>query len=137
MEVKCKTEIEELHLFFEQWYNGLIDKTTAKFERVTKVLHPKFLLISPNGQKLSREEILQVVWDAHGSRAQFDIPMRIWIKNYQFRQISDSLFLAIYEEWQTIDNTDKGRVSTALFMKQKNNFQDLIWFHGHETWLSN
>ena len=63
--------------------------------------------------------------------------MRIWIKNYQFRQISDSLFLAIYEEWQTIDNTDKGRVSTALFMKQKNNFQDLIWFHVHETWLSN
>ena len=61
--------------------------------------------------------------------------MNIWIENFNFRQISNELFLVTYEEWQKIDTDNKGRLSTAIFQKYENKFNGINWLHVHETWL--
>jgi hypothetical protein len=136
MEDKCKIEIQELHSFFENWFNGVIAKTRPNFERVSEVLHPNFNLIPPSGKIVSRKRLLEMIWDAHDSRKHSNDLMKIWIKNFRFQQMSETHFLVVYEEWQRINDADKGRISTAIMMKQDNSYQDLIWYSVHETWLT-
>ena len=62
--------------------------------------------------------------------------MKIWIENFNYKQISTEAFLVIYEEWQKIDAFNKGRLSTAIFRKSENRFNSLAWVHVHETWLN-
>ena len=135
MKNHCYNEIVELHSFFQDWFNGKIEKNKEPFERFPNVLEEKFELITPSGQKHTKDEILQLVWNSHASRAESDNPMKIWIENFNFKTISDELFLVTYEEWQKIDGNDKGRLSTAIFQRCENNFNGITWIHVHETFL--
>ena len=135
MEKQCNTEIVELHAFFENWFNGYLEKNDQDFQRFLGVLDDKFELITPSGQKHTREEILKLVWNSHGSRSNSDNPMKIWIENFNYKQISDSIFLVTYEEWQKIENSNKGRLSTAIFQRSEYKYNDINWIHVHETFL--
>jgi hypothetical protein len=48
-------EVEELHAFFGQWYAS---PSTLDLRRVSAVLAAEFELLAPNGQVLSRDELL-------------------------------------------------------------------------------
>jgi len=61
--------------------------------------------------------------------------MTIWIENFDFKELSNDLFLVMYEEWQKIEDKNKGRLSTAIFQKCENKFNGIKWLHVHETWL--
>ena len=57
--------------------------------------------------------------------------MKLWIKNYEYRGEFNSIYFAIYEE---SNNTEmRGRLSTAIFKKISNNYNNLRWLHVHET----
>ncbi|MHA1946648.1 MAG: hypothetical protein ACXAC6_18090 [Candidatus Hodarchaeales archaeon] len=129
MEQQCYNEIVELHSFFENWFNAKLDRKEDIFQRFPNVLADEFELIAPSGQKHTRNEILKLVWNAHASRATTGSPMKIWIENFNFKRISDSIFVVTYEEWQKIVEENKGRLSTAIFRKCANNFNGITWLH--------
>jgi hypothetical protein len=131
----CIKEITELHTFFEEWFNGTLDQNKTNFRRVEKVLDTNFELITPNGIKQSRKEIISLLWEACGSRADTENPLNIWIENHIFKQIGTDLYIATYEEWQKDQQKKRGRLSTAVFQKEMNEYNDLVWLHVHETWL--
>ncbi|MHA1976264.1 MAG: hypothetical protein ACW98I_05125 [Candidatus Hodarchaeales archaeon] len=135
MEAVLNSEVNELHLFFQKWFNGEVHKSNLIFQRFTTVLHPNFVLISPDGRKRSKNEIIQEVWDAYGSRDPQNNPMKIWIENYVYQGEFDSIYIINYEEWQNNNSNNKGRVSTAIFKKASNLYNNLSWLHVHETWL--
>ncbi|MEF8797232.1 MAG: hypothetical protein V5A48_12310, partial [Salinivenus sp.] len=58
IEKRCRTEIEDLHQFFEGWLSGKRPNTESAFERAEKALGPDFQLIHPSGEWRDREEIL-------------------------------------------------------------------------------
>ena len=128
-----KLEITDLHSFFQRWFNGKVPCSNLIFQRLTDVLHPKFILISPNGQKRHRREIIQEIWDGYGSRDSENDPMKLWIENYEYRGKFDSIYLATYEEWQSNNTEMRGRLSTVIFKKVSNNYNNLRWLHVHET----
>ena len=135
METTCKKEIIELHTFFEEWFNGAIEQTRTNFRRLENVLDSNFTLITPSGIKQSREELIPLLWEAAGSRVNKESPLDIWIENYLFKQLGSDLYLVTYEEWQKDEKRKRGRLSTAIFKKEMNEYNNLLWLHVHETWL--
>ena len=93
-----------------------------------------FEIISPNGGRMTRAEILNRVRGGHG--ADQGKGFRVWIENYQSRPLTDGFLLVTYEEWQEQDGEKRGRVSTAVFRKSSDAPNGVVWLHVHETWLS-
>jgi hypothetical protein len=133
MDDACKKEVIELHQFFEDWNQGKLAKTEEQFRRFSEAVASDFEIISPGGGSLSRAEILGRVREGHGSSRSTDF--RIWIENYRGRLISDELVLVTYEEWQSQDGKNIGRVSTAVFRREPDAPNGVLWLHVHETWL--
>ena len=132
MITRIENEINELHQFFQDWYNNHLSPTDENFVRCVNVLHPNFMIIFPNGEKVQYQTLLNSLHSKHASQTN----MRIWIKQIQvLHQIGD-LVLATYEEWQEINGQVNSRLSTVLFQKAPTTPNGLLWLHVHETWIN-
>lgn len=117
-----RTEIEELHRFFERWLRGDEDD----FSRCERALARDFTMVGPGGEVRSRDALVQGLLDAQGKR-----PVSIRIRNFEVVQLAPEFAWARYEEW----HGDRGRVSTALFRACENAPNGIEWVTVHETWL--
>ena len=130
IESHCRKEVIELHEFFQQWFMGELPQTDEAFDRVASVMADEFHIVSPTGQVMQRDTILEAVRAAHASG-----PVKIWIKNHTHRFTIGDVALVTYEEWQTKGEESRGRLSSALFRVKPGTPNDLQWLHVHETWL--
>ena len=135
VEKTCEKEITELHKFFTDWYKGTIDKTDKKFSRFNEVLHKNFSLITPTGEKISRDRILSLVKKSYGINKNMEPPFHIWIENFNLEYKDKEIILATYEEWQKNNGKTTGRISSVLFQQKEEKPNNLVWVHVHETWL--
>jgi hypothetical protein len=127
-----QAEIEELHDFFQRWLGGDLPNTRAAYARLEHALAPEFALISPDGTLQLRDQLLEQLRHAHGSRPGW----RMWIERPQLRFRQTGLAVATYEEWQRHANsTMTARLSTVVFRDQLGTPNGLTWLHVHETWL--
>lgn len=133
MKEQCQKEIEELHQFFEQWYNGVIPCSKDHLTRLENSLSYNFNLITPEGKLFDKETIVDIVKRAYGTRKEHQLI--IWTKNFQFKELTPNYMMVIYEEWQKINEIDVGRISTAIFRKNNLINSGVEWLHVHETWL--
>ncbi len=131
-EEKIRHEIEELHRFFEGWFTGQLTKTPSVLARLTTALADEFEIIHPGGQVTSRDALLKVIEEAHASQAG---SYEIWIDKIRVRKLGNDVYFAVYEEWQRIEGTARGRLSTALFRVQPETPLGVAWVHLQETWL--
>jgi hypothetical protein len=128
---KIVLEIEELHQFFQDWFNGELPPTDESFNRCKDVLAPEFKMIPPNGQIVSLEVLLNSLRNARQSRSD----MRIWIEKTQVQRVMGEIFLATYQEWQEIDGQVTARQSSAIFQLAEATPSGVRWLHVHETWI--
>jgi len=127
----CRNEIIQLHEFFEDWLNGRILKDNITLSRVKKVLSDDFEIITPNGNRNTKPELLKNLKKAHGSWS----GEKIRIKNINGREFNDTTCLVTYEEWQGRDENPKGRLSSAWFCPTHNDEFPVQWMHLHEVWI--
>lgn len=127
-------EVNELHDFFVAWFRGETEETDAAFERVSSVLTPSFLLVSPRGVADDRDAILASIREAYGRRG---AAFRIWIDGFQLRFHDRGLGVVTYQEWQEDEGEPAtGRISTALLREHAHAGPNGVsWLHVHETWL--
>jgi hypothetical protein len=136
----CETEIEGLHQFFQDWFNGVLSQTEAAFAPFPKALGAGFTIVSPEGRVSDRNSILKMLWEGHGAQK----GIRIWIEGVRVRFVGADMVMALYEEWQQVDASlavdaslnkmpASSRISSVLF---KVKGDQLVWLHVHETWLS-
>ena len=118
----CRTEIVELHRFFESWFGGTIDD----FSRFDRSVAGDFTMVGPGGERRDRDAVVRSLLDSHGSRT-----LAIRVENAESWALGGGLLLARYEEW--LD--DKGRVSSALFRENSDAPNGIEWVTVHETWL--
>ena len=128
MRTKIVTEIISLHEFFSAWFRGDSDATIGRLETA---LDQRFVMISPNGARIDRADVISAVEAGHGSR-----PITIRIKQPDVSWVHDDFGLATYEEWQESDSDTTGRVSTALFRADPAAPNGVVWMHLHETWIT-
>lgn len=135
MDDRCHEEVVQLHRFFQDWFNGTLDKTDENFRRFGEVVAEEFQIILPNGEMTDREDILVRVRDAHGGNAASGTPIRIWIDAFRSRPIDAGLQLVTYQEWQQTDADPRGRRSTAVMRARPGTPNGVEWLHVHEVWL--
>ena len=131
-----QAEIEDLHIFFIEWFSGACAKDDAVFDRrVTDRMADDLVLIPPGGNAIDKKIICDAVRGGYGLSPDF----RIVIRNVELRPVKlAGHVLAIYEEWQrgAVNSTppDNGRVASVLF-KLDDQGRPEKWLHIHETWL--
>jgi|AntRauTorcE11897_2_1112592.scaffolds.fasta_scaffold10438_5 hypothetical protein len=135
----CKTEIIELHQFFEDWFCGRISDTHETFKRLEQSLAAEFEMITPGADIIPREKLLKQLRSMNGAYKSEDKPSAIWVKHIEGRRITHELCLMRYEEWQGDDNqtNPKGRLSSALFRRTEETPNSVEWVHLHEVWITN
>lgn len=139
MEKDCIAEIHGLHVFFVDWLSGTLPDTGQAFSRCAEALAENFVLIGPDGEATTRRTLLGRLEGARGVHAGADPPFAIRIDNSKLlRHWADHALLS-YEEWQdgargTLGTT--GRISTALFVRDRSAPTGLAWLHLHETWIA-
>lgn len=131
MDNQVRTEIERLHTFFQDWFRGDLSNDESEVEKFSGVLDDDFTIIVPSGAILERDQIIETVKGAHGSRP----GVRIWIENPTVRSSSNGFIVATYEEWSEHDTAVAGRLSTVVFRETRGSTTSLIWMHVHETWI--
>jgi hypothetical protein len=132
----CKQEIERLHSFFVDWYDGILDED--EFARFADALDDDFEMVVPTGTVLDRRGVLGMVRDGYGNTAHegFDIEIR----NVELVRDLDEAALVRYEEWQLTgeegdERDEDGRVSAVLLRETDDAPGGLSWDYLHETAL--
>lgn len=123
-------EIEELHVFFTDWFNGTIDPSALE-TRLLARLAPEFVVVPPNGSLMTVKDLAGSIRQGHGANPDF----RIQIRDVTVRFNAGDHVVATYTEWQTgarnSDHARNARISTVL-LKMGDPIQ---WLHLQETWL--
>lgn len=130
-DARCARDIEELHQFFEDWFQGKLPDTDEAFASFEGVLHPEFHIVVPSGETLSRDQILALVRKGHGRWAGSDR----WIEVRSPRRLStvEGASVFAYEEWQVLPGSMEGRVSTVVLRPHPKLPGRIQWVHVHET----
>lgn len=128
----CRREIRELHAFFQGWFRGELEDSDASYARFGDVLASDFEIVSPEGRRTPRRDLVAALRTTHGK----DAPTaRIWTQSERIRPIGDGLWLATYEEWQEQSGSETRRISSALFRGRTDTPNGVEWLHVHETWI--
>ncbi len=131
MEPTITAEIVELHQFFQDWFNGVLENQPENFSRLDTALAPEFKMITPGSALIERAPLVTGLQAAHNTRN----GMRIWIKNVILQHQIGDIFIATYEEWQEIEGQVSARLSSATFKIQADAPNGIEWVHLHETWI--
>jgi len=136
MRERCEREVVELHQFFEDWFNGVLENGDDAFKRFGGVMAEGFLVVPPDAAATEREPLIEALRGAHGSWATGNgRPGRIWIEKLRVRHDAGAWAIVTYEEWQEVGGETKGRLSTAVFGRREGTPNGVEWLHLHEVWL--
>lgn len=130
----CRTEIVELHRFFTEWFNGARADTDATWAALEHGLAPDFVLVTPYGTVLERDALLASLRPLHGQHGP-EAGFEIGIRGFACRHVDAHMAIVTYEEWQTFEGVEKGRLSTAVFERHPAMPNRVRWLSVHETWL--
>ena len=130
LQQQAATEITRLHDFFQAWYRGELEPSA--FARFEQALDESFQIITPDGNLLPRERILQAVRQQAGS----DASALLEIRHVEPVAVDQHIAVFRYQEWQSsADDKPRGRLSTVVFRRDAAASNGLIWLQVHETWL--
>ena len=130
LEAAIRAEIENLHVFFVDWFTGKAPKEQLD-SRFGAAIDADMVFVSPDGARLTRSDLMTGFANGHGANPGF----RIAIRDVKvLREIGD-LALATYTEWQRgaqrSGRAESGRFTTVLMTRAAPH----RWLHVHETWL--
>ena len=120
-------EIERLHKFFEDWFNGGHDRTIDEF---TDSLDSDFYIVSPRSALSDRARIIETVGSHRGSW-----PVEIRIENVHIRSEEGALLIATYEEHQNRGSQSAVLISTVGLIRDATRAGGFRWLFVHESWL--
>ena len=130
MEKRCRDEVLELHRFFQDWFNAVLEPDG--FSRFADVMADGFVIVTPEGRLRDLGELSDGLRRAHGA---WKGEGRIWIEDVRLHRVEGDVAVVTYEEWQDVRGEIKGRLSTALFRRREGIPNGVEWLHVHEVWL--
>ncbi len=123
---ECFEEVARLHQFFQDWFQGLLP--VDQFELCEQALAPGFTIVTPGGDMVEREEILEAIRIHRGGETP---EFQINTVGRACRQVR-GLHITTYEE-QQIGARTTTRLSTAVLGNDTGQFK---WHAVHETWIT-
>ncbi|MEM7221715.1 MAG: hypothetical protein AAF495_01965 [Pseudomonadota bacterium] len=129
LEEAVRREIEEVHRFFVEWFNGTARRSDFD-SRFADRLDPEMVFVSPDGNRPDRTALLAGIRQAHGANPGF----RIAIRDVKLLRDLGEALLVSYTEWQrgarSSARGENARFTTLVITKPP-----FRWLHVHETWL--
>jgi hypothetical protein len=122
-----------LHVFFEAWLGGTMEKTPAGLSRLEGALADGFTLVTPQGARLKRSDVIESLRGAHGSRSG---SFRIAILEPELLCLRPPLVVLGYVEEQGMGAAVTRRRSTAVFEECGDGRKGVRWLALHETWIA-
>jgi len=119
-------EITELHEFFEDLFNGVVDS----LDRAEAALAADFTIVGPDGAESDRAATMAMLEAAQNSR-QLDMSTT----DHRLVHHSDDVIIASYVERHHIPERDTRRLSTAVFVPDEEAPNGVRWLRVHETWI--
>ncbi len=129
----CEREVESLHRFLQDWFNGHVASTDNALRRFSDVLVPSFQIVSADGSTTHRKAAIDVVRGAHGMWQ--GRKGKITIKNFNARVITGYTVVATYEEWHQVGDVRQGFKTTAALQMRWGHVEGVEWLHLHQTAL--
>ncbi len=126
-ELQFAAEVERLHSFFEDWFDGRGDHTIEEF---SNALDDTFFIVSPEGVKMSKRAIVGVVEQLHETG-----PVSIRVENISLESTTGELIIGTYEEHQERNGERKVRLSSVGMRVDPQAPGGIRWMFVHETWL--
>lgn len=127
LENDVRTEIEEMHQFFVDWFSGKAEQSV--FDEFTSRFDSNVKYIGVDGSLLDRTALVDFLGGARGIGSNF----RIAIRDVKVQHLSDSHVIVTYTEWQRqatfSDRPENGRLTTLILSTSK----PFRWIHIHET----
>lgn len=123
-----ENEIEDLHTFFQDWFNGSIDK--HQLSRFEQVLADEFKLITPNAEVFDKSTILDTIEKGYNTQSD----RKIWTENVTIQAV-EGVVIATYHELQENRGEKNRRLSTAVFRYKQETPNYCQWIRVHETWI--
>ncbi|MEA2001046.1 MAG: DUF4440 domain-containing protein [Actinomycetota bacterium] len=122
----CQDEVARLHQFFQDWFRGTLD--SGDFGLCEAALAPGFTIVTPGGELITRDEILEGVRRHRGGEPD---EFRIETVARHCQRI-ENVHIVAYEERQTGARSTI-RLSTAVLSDDAGAFK---WHSVHETWVT-
>ena len=123
-------EIEDLHVFFVEWFNGSADRDSYE-ERFVSHFDKGVHFIPPSGVLVDYEQLVAMMRDAYGTNPDFAIAIRdvnVW-------HVTNEQIVVSYTEWQRnshdTEEPNNGRITSAVLSTE----QPFRWLHVQETML--
>ena len=126
MSEACFQEVARLHQFFQDWFQGLL--AADQFSDCENALAPGFTIVTPGGEMIQRDEILEAIRRHRGGET----------PDFQIRTVGRTcqkvrgLHIVTYEEHQ-VGARSTSRLSTAVLGTIDDAFR---WHAVHETWIT-
>lgn len=129
---EVQAEVEALYGLFEQWFTGDRPADEESLQPVEAALDEDFAITSPRAEVQERGVILQHIRANHGAAP----GIRIWTHGHTLRHAAGDTAFVSYTEWQQRPGkAPRGRLCSALLVRDSRAPRGLRWIHVHETWL--
>ncbi|MEO5759471.1 MAG: DUF4440 domain-containing protein [Mesorhizobium sp.] len=128
---KASAEVVDLHRLFVDWFVAA-RADTVDFSRFERVMGEGFGLVTPDGQVLDRDTVIDHV---RSSRATCDDGFAITIEDIRPGWQNDDTIVVFYVEAQLRGGKHSRRQSSAVFTTSSSAPNGVQWRHLHETWL--
>lgn len=125
-ECRCHGEVVRLHRFFQDWFRG--DLEEAEFGLCEAALAPGFTIVTPGGELIGREQILEAIRRHRGGEQP---GFTIEAVGRSCQQVA-GVHVSSYEERQT-GTRSTVRLSTAVLSEENGRY---LWHNVHETWIT-
>ncbi len=132
----CAHEITSLHGFFEHWFHGAFADREVALRRLSDVLAPGFVIVSPRGVVTAREPLIERLSAAYGSWAGDQPKSSIAVEAIEPRHMHGEVGLLTYNERHRRPHGETVRHSSVLMQRDEDTPNGVSWLHLHETWLS-
>ena len=125
-----KTEIIELHRFFEAYFLGTLP--LEALERAEAAFHEHFTMIGPDGDLRNRATILQMLHDGHHHTDDLTITTS---KHTLIHDDGGALVAAYVERHDLREGRSNERWTSVVFAPDDAAPNGLAWRHAQETWI--
>ena len=124
-------EVVDLHAFFQAWLVGSVPGTDEAFAQLEVVLEQTFSMVTPDGRRLGRREVIENLRRAHGAKGPPGA-FHIAIREPEVLLLAEPLVALGYIEEQDTAGALTRRRSTALLAVYP---KAATWLAVHETWV--
>lgn len=123
-----RTEIDELHAFFEAYFLGRIPED--EIGRAERALARNFTMVRPDGVEADRAATLSSILDGHG----YADVLEITVTEHRLIISTDQHVVSTYVENHRLRDRTNHRVATVVFERDPDGPNGLRWARVQETW---